>query len=529
MAAREDFMGAVLRSSSSSNVSGVETFPSSPGSSGVYPQYREPQQDRERRDGHRVSKEKGTVLLIDDLEDQCALYQTILEREGFIVKTTVSPQAALGMLEGIDAVVTDLHMEEMSGLELCRLVHEVVEGLPVVLLTGVGSMEIAIEALRVGVYDFLVKPANPKLLLMRVGRAAAFTRMSRELARLRAAPAPEQGLIGKCAAWTRVKELLERVSKSEASILIRGETGTGKELVARHVHRLSRRTDGPLVAINCAALPPTLLESELFGHARGAFTDAKGTRDGLFVQATGGTLFLDEIGEMPLDMQVKLLRALQEHRVRPVGASAEVPFDARIVCATHRNLEEMVAAGTFREDLYYRLNVVSIDLPPLRDRGDDILELAVVFLSRAASRNGREMMRLSTAVAERLVAYDWPGNVRELENCIERCVALARFHELAVEDLPERIRAHRADRILVTADDPQEIVTLENLSKRYVSRVVTLVGGNKSRAADLLGLDRRTLTRRLKGLHTAESSSMEGGPTEGGSIDGSTAFDEAES
>jgi two-component system response regulator HydG len=281
-------------------------------------------------------------------------------------------------------------------------------------------------------------------------------------------------------------------------VLIHGETGTGKELVARAVHSSSPRSEGPFVALNCAAVPPSLLESELFGHARGAFTDAKNARQGLFVEASSGTLFLDEIGEMPLEMQAKLLRALQEHTVRPVGANTEVPFDARIVAATHRDLEAAVREGHFRQDLFYRINVVRIDVPPLRDRGSDVLGLASFFLEKASTRGGKPKLELSPQVAERLLSYDWPGNVRELENCIERAVALARFDHLTVEDLPEKIRAYRADRFVMSAHDVDEIISLEELERRYITRVIKVLGGNKARAAQLLGLDRRTLYRKLE-------------------------------
>jgi two-component system response regulator HydG len=295
----------------------------------------------------------------------------------------------------------------------------------------------------------------------------------------------------------RVNELIARVAPTDASVLIHGETGTGKELVARALHDASVRSSGPFVAINCAAVPANLLESELFGHTRGAFTDAKNQRAGLFVEASGGTLFLDEIGEMPLDMQAKLLRCLQERTVRPLGSNTEVPFDARILTATHRDLEIEIGEQRFRQDLYYRVNVVRIDLPPLRDRGSDVLKLAAYFLDKFAKQSGRSKVMLSAQVAERLLAYDWPGNVRELENCMERVVALARFDQAAIDDLPEKIRAYRPDRFVLSADQTEEVMTIDELERRYIMRVIKLVDGNKSRASQLLGLDRRTLYRKL--------------------------------
>jgi two-component system response regulator HydG len=311
-------------------------------------------------------------------------------------------------------------------------------------------------------------------------------------------------VIGDSAAIRRVNELIARVAKSDASVLITGETGTGKELVARSLHKQSGR--GPFVAVNCAAVPPNLLESELFGHTRGAFTDAKLSRKGLFLEATGGTLFLDEVGEMPLEMQAKLLRALQERVVRPVGADTEHPFDARIVTATHRDLEDDVAKRRFRQDLFYRINVVSINVPPLRERGSDVLKLASHFLQKSADRTGQPVRRLSPPVAERILVYDWPGNVRELENCIERAIALSRFEELTLEDLPERIRTYRPDHFVMTADDVEEIISLDELERRYIARALKLLNGNKARAAQLLGVDRRTLYRRLGKYASSESS-----------------------
>jgi two-component system response regulator HydG len=303
------------------------------------------------------------------------------------------------------------------------------------------------------------------------------------------------------------------VAKSDASVLIVGETGTGKELVARSLHEQSGR--GPFVAVNCAAVPRHLLESELFGHMRGAFTDAKSDRRGLFMEAAGGTLFLDEIGEMPLDMQAKLLRVLQERVVRPVGSDTEHSFDARIITATHRDLEDDVAKGRFREDLFYRINVVSIHVPPLRERGNDVLGLASHFLQKAAERTRQAPRLLSAPVAERVLAYEWPGNVRELENCIERAVALSRFEKLTLEDLPERIRTRKPDSFAMAADDAEQIIPLDELERRYISRALRLLNGNKARAAQVLGIDRRTLYRHLDRQVSAHSAPRVGAIGEG--------------
>jgi two-component system response regulator HydG len=281
-------------------------------------------------------------------------------------------------------------------------------------------------------------------------------------------------------------------------VLIEGETGTGKELVARALHAAGPRRTGPFVAINCGAVPANLLESELFGHVRGAFTGAVAPRVGLLVKASGGTLLLDEIGDMPLEMQTKLLRSLQERKVRPVGSNEERSFDARILAATHRDLEAEVAASRFREDLFYRINVVKIEVPSLRARGGDILALAAHFLRRSAERSKKGAMILSPQVAALLLAYDWPGNVRELENCIDRAVALARFDHISAEDLPEKIVASRTTASVVSAGESDEILTLDELDRRYIARALRLLDGNKARAAILLGLDRRTLYRRLE-------------------------------
>ncbi len=446
---------------------------------------------------------KERVLCVDDDQYQCDLFEACLTRLGYDVAVTTSPNDALERIanEAFDVVVTDLGMGEMDGLVLCERVLGTRPGIPIVVVTGQGSMESAIGAMRAGAYDFLAKPVEPKLLGIAVGRAAQHHRLHSEVQRLKDALAdPPSGLplFGESPVMRRVNELVARVGASDASVLIQGETGTGKELVARAVHAASSRKDAPFVALNCAAVPPSLLESELFGHSRGAFTDAKNARQGLFMHASGGTLFLDEIGEMPFEMQAKLLRTLQERTVRPVGANTEVPFDVRIVTATHRDLEHEVEEQRFRQDLFYRINVVRIDVPPLRERGSDVLKLAAFFLKRMSTRSPKGRLDLSPAVAERLLAYDWPGNVRELENCIERAVALARFDHLAVEDLPEKIRAYREDRFVVSADDASEIVSLSELERRYIVRVVKMLKGNKSRAAQLLGLDRRTLYRKLE-------------------------------
>jgi DNA-binding NtrC family response regulator len=443
----------------------------------------------------------GRLLVVDDDGETCDLLREILEHQSYAVTALTSAHEALSRVvhEDFDAVLTDLGMEEMNGIDLCRRILEARPDLPVIVGTGQGSMETAIAAMRAGAYDFVTKPFDPKLLALTLARGVQHHRLRDELKRLQKnlALRTPPGLVGQSAGMQRVLELVGRVADSEASVLLQGETGTGKELVARLIHASGKRRDGPFVAVNCAAVPHALIESELFGHARGAFTDARTERTGLFLEASGGTLFLDEIGELPLETQPKLLRALQERTVRPVGSNSEQPFDVRILAATNRDLEFEVFEKRFREDLYYRINVVTLELPPLRNRGTDVLALAQHFLGKFAERAGRTPLTIAPSTAEKLLAYAWPGNVRELENCLERGVTLARFDQLTVEDLPDKVRNFKAERFVVAADDPTEVVTLEELERRYLLRVLSLVGGNKSQAAQMLGVDRRTMYRKL--------------------------------
>jgi two-component system response regulator HydG len=308
-------------------------------------------------------------------------------------------------------------------------------------------------------------------------------------------------LVGVSQPMHKLYDLLERAASTTSSVVITGESGTGKELIARALHQRSVRAAGPFVALNCSAIPESLVESELFGHAKGAYTDAKVARVGLFVQANGGTIFLDEVGDLPLSMQPKLLRALQERCVRPVGGSQEVPFDARIISATNDNLELAAAEKRFREDLFYRLNVIHLHIPPLRDRASDVLLIAQHYLEHYAIHLEKPVEGLSAAVSDRLLAYPWPGNVRELQNCIERAVALTRNEQLQVQDLPEKIRAYKRSHVLVVGDHPSDLVTMNEVESRYILRVMQAVGGNKREAARILGFDRKTLYRKLDRYH----------------------------
>jgi DNA-binding NtrC family response regulator len=453
----------------------------------------------------------GSILVVDDDESVCELIHHQLARRDLNVLWCTSPYEALDLVSerDFDLIISDLSMSGMTGLELAERIIGTRPHTPVILITGHGSMEAAVAAMRVGTYDFITKPIDQQLLALSVIRAFKHRRLGEEVRRLRQRifdRARFQTIVGQSPAVKQMLELISRVADSDASVLITGESGTGKELIAHALHDQGSRRTGPFLAINCAAVPPTLIESELFGHVRGAFTDAKADRRGLFVEARGGTLFLDEIGDLPIEVQSKLLRALQERKVRPVGGTKEVPFDARIIAATNRDLESDVKQRRFREDLYYRINVVCVHVPPLRDRGGDVLVLAQTFVSRFCERTGKTVRGLSPAAQEKLRAYDWPGNVRELEHCIERAVALTRSEEISAEDLPERIRTFHPQRIVLAAEDASQLVTVDELERRYVMRVLGLVGGNKSRAAEVLGFDRRTLYRKLERYRTLNAT-----------------------
>jgi two-component system response regulator HydG len=445
----------------------------------------------------------GRVLIVDDDRELCAWLGSALAAHGFATDSRTDPAEALGALRDadVDVVVTDLNMRSIHGLELCASVVASRPDVPVLVITAFGSLETAVGAIRAGAYDFITKPFELEELVLALERAVQHRHLRDELKRLRRVVDDARGfgeLLGTSPAMARVYDLVSRVADSEASVLVTGESGTGKELVARALHRQSRRANAPFVAVDCAAVPETLLESELFGHARGAFTDARGARTGLFLQADGGTLFLDEIGDLPLPLQPKLLRALQERVLRPVGADREVPFDVRLVAATNQDLEAAVEERRFREDLYFRINVIHVELPPLRSRGGDVLVLAQHFVVRAAERAGKRVVGIAPAAASLLLAYPWPGNVRELQNCIERAVALATFDQIGPDDLPDRVRGYRGSHVLVTSEDPSELVPLDEVERRYVLRVLEALGGNKTLAARTLGLDRKTLYRKLE-------------------------------
>ena len=444
------------------------------------------------------------VLVVDDDEALCQTLEAGLVKRDFDVTCRASGEDALALLDTSDfhVVVTDLHMAHLDGIALCQRVAERRPDVPVIVLTSFGSFDTAVAAIRAGAYDFISKPVQLDVLGIALRRAAEHKLLHEEVRRLRSAvavpPADGEDLLGTSPAMRAVRDVIARVADSEASVLITGESGTGKEVVARMLHKTSRRQGGPFVAVNCAAMPEPLLESELFGHTRGAFTDAKEARVGLFARATHGTIFLDEIGDMPLGLQPKLLRVLQERVLRPLGGSSEVPVDVRVIAATNRDLESAIEERRFREDLFFRLNVIHIELPPLRARGGDILTLASQFIAKVATREKKSIVGVSPSAAEKLVGYSWPGNVRELQNCVEHAVALARYDQITPEDLPDKIRNYKSSHVLVAGDDPSELVPMEEVERRYILRVLQAVAGNKTAAARVLGIERKTLYRKLE-------------------------------
>jgi two-component system response regulator HydG len=447
-----------------------------------------------------TERAQARVLVVDDDESLGELLCTELAHRGYDASLETDPERALASLQArsIDVVVTDLRMLGMSGVELCeRIVAEHPE-LPVVLLTAHGTLETAVAALRVHAFDFLMKPPDLDALVAVIDRAVRHRRLAGEVSALGEDGGELEafeGIIGASPPMRELVQLVGRVAAVDAAVLVRGESGTGKELVARALHERSRRR-GAFVALNCAAIPAPLIEAELFGHMKGAFTDARADHAGLFERAQGGTIFLDEIADLDLTLQPKLLRALQERAVRPVGAHKEIEIDVRVVTATNADLAEAVQQRRFREDLYYRLNVIEVVVPPLRERGRDVLLLAQDFIERSARAMHRDVVGLTASCAARLMAYAWPGNVRELANVMERAVALTASARLTVDDLPPAVRAASKPPATALAGIAEELVPLEEVERRYIRRVMAATGGNKTVAAQILGVDRRTLYRK---------------------------------
>ena len=459
----------------------------------------------------------GKILIVDDEQAMCELLEADLRLRDFETEWYTSAEEALQAVnrQSYDVVLTDLNMPGTNGIQLCEHIVTHRPDIPVVIMTAFGSLESAVDAIRAGAYDFVTKPIEMDLLNVTLSRAIKHRQLEEKIRFLSEAVARTErfgDILGTSPAMQELFDQLQRIADSETSLLITGESGTGKELVARAIHRKSRRNKKPFVAVNCAALPDALLESELFGHAAGAFTDARAERKGILFQAEGGTLLLDEVGELPLTVQPKLLRALEENYMRPVGSDKEIPFDVRIITATNRDLETAIEERRFREDLYFRINVIQCDLPPLRSRGTDTLLLAQKFLETFASRSGKKVTDISKGVAEKLLAYTWPGNVRELRNVIERAVALTRYDRLGVEDLPEKIRNFKGSQVFIGGDDPTEMVALEEIERRYIQHVLGAVGSNKTLAARILGLDRKTLYRKLRQYQAGTDAEISDSP-----------------
>jgi two-component system, NtrC family, response regulator AtoC len=442
-----------------------------------------------------MNMSSGTILVVDDDAVARQLLADALRKEGYEVEIAGggADAIALGCAKRFDVVLTDIKMGEVDGLAVLREFRQHSPETAIVLLTAFGSMDGAVEAIKQGAYDYLAKPFKKQDIKLVVRRSLEHSRLVRENARIREELRERHGspLIGSSPVMLEVYKLIARVSSGKSTVLLEGESGTGKELVAQAIHTNSPRRDRPFVPVNCAALQDTLLESELFGHEKGAFTGAVVAKQGLFEAANQGTLFLDEIGDIGPALQVKLLRVIQEQEVRHVGGTASIKVDVRIVAATNRDLAQMVKDGKFREDLFYRLNVVRIVLPPLRERREDIPMLAHHFLQKVSSANNRPVRGFVPETMALLEQYHWPGNVRELENVIERTVSLAPGPLIMPDDLPEAVR--KAEPALTGGDE--SLLSLDDVEKRHLARVLKETGGNKVRAAKILGIDRRTLYR----------------------------------
>jgi DNA-binding NtrC family response regulator len=439
-----------------------------------------------------------TALIVDDETQARALCTNIVEDAGLRVRTASTTEEALASLEEspVDIVITDLQVPQIGGLELLRHLRQHSPHVAVIVLTQFGTIETAIEATRLGAADYVMKPFHVDDLRAKLDRVVYSLTLDQEnrilREQLRSRPG-FGGLIGVSARMQRVYRLIEKVSQHNYPVLILGESGTGKELVARSIHFLGLRKKRPFVPVDCSALVPTLIESELFGYVKGAFTGAQNSRQGLLEAADDGTLFLDEIGDLPVDMQAKLLRALQEREVKPVGATERVPLRARVIAATNRDLDAAIRGGTFRQDLYFRLNVVQIKLPPLRERKTDIPLLVNAFLEKFCEAD-RPPRTLTEETMRRLTSYDWPGNVRELENTIERSVALGAGPVLQITDLPTNLQNAFHER----PGETDELLPLDILERRAIFRALTETGGDKLAAARLLGIGKTTLYRKLK-------------------------------
>ena len=458
-------------------------------------------------------KKMLTILVADDDATHREVLRTLLEEWGYAVREAVDGEHAVALCrkQPFDLVLMDVRMPKKSGLEALKEIKVHNPAVPVLIMTAFSEVAAAVEAIKSGAYDYLTKPLDfekLKVVLRNVFAHVGLIRENATLSRSLAATEAQTGMVGRSESMRALWEMVRTIAPTDATVLITGESGTGKELVAKAVHAASRRARGPFVAVNCAALTESLLASELFGPEKGAFTGADKKHEGHFLKADGGTIFLDEIGEMPLSMQVKLLRVIQEREVLSVGGNKAVPVDVRIIAATNRDLAKEVAAGTFRQDLYYRLNVVTLALPPLRERADDIPLLAQHFMARFADKNNKNIKGFTPGAMDRLVRYAWPGNVRELENVIERASILLLGEHISERELPERFAASQGDALTdaLTTDCP----TLEDVERAVILKTLKRFGGNKTEAAKALGITRKTLHAKLSKYQSAQEDAPEG-------------------
>lgn len=450
-----------------------------------------------------AKRKKYKILVVDDENSLRELLTILLQREGYLVEQANDGLAAFEMAQAIayDLIISDIQMPRMSGIELLRQLREQNNDVTVMMITAFSSTEEAVEAMKLGAYDYITKPFKNDEIRLVIKNALEREQLQQENRQLKQQLGQRfsfQSLIGSSPAMSKLIALLERVAPSQANVLITGESGTGKELVAKALHLNSDRKKHPFVPINCGAIPENLLESELFGHEKGAFTGADKRKDGLFESADNGTLFLDEIGELPMGMQVKLLRVLQEREFRRVGGTANIPLNIRLVAATNQDLSERIQEGSFREDLFYRLNVVAIELPPLRSRNGDIQLLIDNFYKRLT---GREKYEIEKHALELLLNYSWPGNVRELENLVERCVVLGESDVLTVDCLPAQIKQKKQGFCGEIAELPNDGFDLdqwlEDIERTVLLQALEKAGGVRKKAADLLGINFRSIRYRL--------------------------------
>ncbi len=450
-----------------------------------------------------MTVEPATILVVDDDREMTSMLSDILRGAGYRTLSTGSGAEALDLIrkQEPDLLISDLRMTGMNGHQLQLEVKKVAPAVPTVIITAFGSIQTAVESMKLGAFDYITKPFSNQDLMIMVSRALEDRALRMEVRRLRGELARSYGLDNVIAANPRMVELLEqipRVAENDASVLIRGESGTGKDLLARAIHFMSAHREGAFVPVNCAAIPETLLESELFGYVRGAFTDARHAKTGLFESARGGTLLLDEIGEMPPAVQAKLLRTIEDKKIRPLGATAEIPISVRIIAATNADLERLIEQGRFRTDLYYRLAAVTLTIPPLRERPEDIPLLIKHFLARAASQSGRAVPRVDTEVTDCLLRYSWPGNARELQNAIQQAMIMNGGDRIRRRDLPAKIAGDPDTPAALIDQGVTRRMTMEQVERSYVRAVLTSVGGNKSEAATILQIDRKTLYRKLQ-------------------------------